>query len=165
MLPAIRVRPQRLNTVAHLESLRDVSIPLLIRMLESRRATLKRYMAQGEEQTRRAQNELNSIENALKVYKGQIAGLNDPKLMTKKRLAEQASAKFGRSRRAKKKEYGDAWEAIAKGRKDLALYERDRRFLDLAAGFNTVLFGYARTLVRLAEENEKPDAKRLPEYR
>ena len=28
----------------------------------------------------------------------------------------------------------------------------------------SVLFGYARALVRLAEENEKPDAKRLPEY-
>ena len=63
-----------------------------------------------------------------------------------------------------KKEYGDAWVAIAKGRKDLATYERDRRFLDLAAGFNTPLYGYARTLVRLAEENEKPNDKRLPEY-
>ncbi|HEV2828511.1 MAG TPA: S46 family peptidase, partial [Pyrinomonadaceae bacterium] len=61
--------------------------------------------------------------------------------------------------------------AIAKARKDLATYERDRRFLDpttsavvLPAGFNSVLFGYARALVRLAEENEKPDAKRLPEF-
>src|SRR2546430_3882667 len=76
----------RLNTVAHLESLRDVSIPLLIRLLESRRAAIKAYMAQGEEQTRRAQNDLNSVENSLKVYKGQIEGLRDPKLMTKKRL-------------------------------------------------------------------------------
>ena len=45
-----------------------------------------------------------------------------------------------------------------------AQYERERRFLDLAAGFNTQLFTYARTLVRLAEENEKPDASRLPEF-
>src|SRR6202521_4597116 len=50
----------RLNTVAHLQELRDTSIPLLIRLLESRRVMLKQYMAQGEEQTRRAQNELNS---------------------------------------------------------------------------------------------------------
>ena len=40
----------------------------------------------------------------------------------------------------------------------------ERRFLDLAAGFNTMLFGYARTLVSLAEENEKPNAQRLPEF-
>lgn len=154
----------RLNTVGHLESLREVSIPLIIRMLESRRAMLKRYMTGGEEHTRRAQSELNSVENSLKVYKGQIAGLNDPKLMNKKRLAEQALRRSIEADARKNKEYGNAWTAIAKGRKDLATYERDRRFLDLAAGFNSVLFGYARTLVRLAEENEKPNAKRLPEY-
>jgi peptidase S46-like protein len=154
----------RLNTVAHLESLREVSIPLLIRLLETRRGMLKQYMAQGPEQTRRAQNELNSIENSLKVYKGQIGGLQDVKLMTKKRLAEQALRNAVEADPRMKQEYGSAWEAIAKGRKDLAQYERDRRFMDLAAGFNTVLFGYARTLVRLAEESEKPEAKRLPEY-
>lgn len=155
---------QRLNTVAHLESLRDVTIPLILRMLESRRVVLKQYMAQGEEQTRRAQNELNSIENSIKVYKGQIAGLKDPKLMAKKRLDEQALRNSIAADPQKKQEYGGVWDAIAKGRKDLASYERDRRFLDLAAGFNTPLFSYARILVRLAEENEKPDAQRLPEY-
>jgi hypothetical protein len=155
---------QRLNTVAHLESLRDVTIPLLIRMLESRRGMLKAYMAQGEEQTRRGQNELNSVENTLKVYKGQIDGLKDPRLMSKKRLAEQALRNSVNADPRKKKEYGDAWDAIAKGRRDLAQYDRDRRFLDLAAGFNTTLFGYARTLVRMADEDQKPDAKRLPEF-
>jgi hypothetical protein len=47
---------QRLNTVAHLEALRDTSIPLLLRYLERRRDVLMKYMAQGEEQTRRAQD-------------------------------------------------------------------------------------------------------------
>ena len=155
---------QRLNTVAHLEALRDVSIPLLLRMLESRQKMLKAYMAQGEEQTRRAQNELNSIENAIKVYKGQVAGLKDQKLMAKKRVAEQQLRNAIDMDQKQKKEFADAWTKIAKARGDLAAYERDRRFMDLAAGFNTVLFGYARTLVRLAEENDKPDAKRLPEY-
>ena len=155
---------QRLNTVAHLEGLRDVSIPLLIRMLESRRAGIKAYMSQGEEQTRQAQNDLNGVENSLKVYKGQIAGLQDPKLMAKKRVAEQQLRTSINADPRKKKEYGDAWEAIAKDRKDLAQYDRDRRFLDLSAGFNTPLFGYARALVRMAAENEKPDSERLPEY-
>ena len=154
----------RLNTVAHLESLRDVSIPLLFRLLESRRTMLKQYMAQGEEQTRRAQNELNNIENSIKVYKGQLAGLQDPKLMAKKRAAEQALRASVEADARKKKEYGGAWEAIGKGRKDLAAYERDRRFMDLSAGFNTPLYGYARTLVRLADENLKPDPQRLPEF-
>ena len=80
----------RLNTVEHLESLRDVSIPLIIRMLESRQTMLKQYMTKGEEETRRAQNELNSIENSLKVYRGREVGLKDPKLMAKKRKFEQS---------------------------------------------------------------------------
>src|SRR5688572_26993741 len=53
----------RLNTVAHLEELRDTSIPIVVRMLERMEATLKKYMAMGEEQTRQAQNELNSVQN------------------------------------------------------------------------------------------------------
>ena len=154
----------RLNTVAHLESLRDVSIPLLLRMLETRRDMLKKYMALGEEQTRRAQNELNSIENSLKVYKGQMAGLRDPRLMERKMKAEQALRASIAADPARQAKYGDAWDAIAKAHKGLAAYAKDRRFIDLGAGFNTYLFGYARTLVRLAEENEKPNAERLPEF-
>ncbi len=154
----------RLNTVAHLESLRDVSIPLLLRMLESRRDMLKQYMALGEEQTRRAQNELNSIENSIKVYKGQLAGLEDKNLMAKKLKAEQALRASIKADERKQREYGDAWDAIATAHKNLASYARERRFLDLAGAFNTVLFGYARTLVRLADENEKPNAERLPEF-
>jgi hypothetical protein len=133
-------------------------------MLERREALLKKYMAMGEEQTRRGQNELNSTQNALKVYRGQLGGLKDPTLISYKQKSEAALRKTVRSNRRRQKEYGDAWDAIAKGRRDLAAYERDRRFLDLGAGFNTVLFNYARTLVRLAEESAKPNAERLPEY-
>lgn len=154
----------RLNTVAHLESLRDVSIPLIIGVLESRRDMLKKYMAHGEEQTRRGQNELNSIENSIKVYKGQLAGLQDKKLLAKKRKAEQALRASVESDTRRKQEYGDAWDAIAKGHQGFVQYAKERRFLDLASGFNTTLFGYARTLVRLAEESEKPNAQRLPEF-
>ena len=154
----------RLDTVAHLESLHDTSIPLLLRMLRSRQQALKTYMAQGEEQTRRAENELNSVENSIKVYKGQLEGLSDPSVMTKKRKAEQAFRNSIAADPNKQKQYGDAWVAIAKGRKDLAMYERDRRFLDASAGFYTPLFSYARTIVRLADEREKPNDKRLPEY-
>jgi Peptidase S46 len=155
---------QRLNTVAHLESLRDVSIPLVIRMLERQEALIKKYMATGEEQTRRGQTELNSVQNALKVYRGQLAGLKDPQILRFKEVRENLLTHKVASDPRRKAEFGDAWESIAKGRKALAEFERDRRFLDLGAAFNTSLFGVARRIVRLAEEREKPDAERLPEY-
>jgi Peptidase S46 len=154
----------RLNTVAHLESSRDVSIPLLMRMLERREAMLKKYMAMGDEQTRQAQNELNSIQNSLKVYRGQIAGLQDKTLIARKQQSEDALRKSIAADPKRQKEYGDAWDAIAKAHKGYASYAKERRFLDLAGGFNTTLFGMARTLVRLAAESGKPNAERLPEF-
>jgi hypothetical protein len=154
----------RLYTVANLEYLRDTSIPLLIRYLEHREAVLKAYMAEGPEQTRRAENELNGIQNALKVYRGQLAGLKDQALMARKVKEEQALRQSIAADPRRQKEYGDAFDAIANARKNFAPYERDRRFLDLAAGFNTNLFAYARALVRFAAESVKPNAERLPEY-
>src|SRR5205085_4564271 len=60
--------------------------------------------------------------------------------------------------------YGDAWDAIAKAHQSLPSYIRERRIFDQAAGFNTTTFGFARTLVRLADETQKPNAERLPEF-
>jgi len=154
----------RLNTVAHLEELRETSIPLIIRYLERREGVLKKYMAMGDEQTTEAQNELNSVQNSLKVYRGQLQGLQGKTLIERKRKSEEALRKAIAADPKRQKEYGDAWDAIATAHKSLASFAKERRFLDLSAAFNTQLFGIARTLVRLAEESEKPNAQRLPEY-
>ncbi len=131
---------------------------------ERRETMLKKYMAMGEEQTRQSQNELNSVQNSLKVYRGQIAGLKDPKLMVLKRIDEQRLRKSIAANPERQKMYGDAWDAIAKAHQGLPSYVRERRIFDQGSGFNTTTFGYARTLVRLAAENEKPNAQRLPEF-
>src|SRR5215216_2784500 len=154
----------RLYTVAHLEELRDTSIPMVIRLLERREEVLKKYMAMGEEQTRQAQNELNSVQNSLKVYRGQLAGLKDPSLMARKTKEEQALRKSVSANPERQKMYGDAWDAIAKAHQTYPTFIRERRIFDQAGGFNSTLFNFARTLVRLAAENEKPNAQRMPDY-
>src|ERR1043166_6834394 len=151
----------RLYTVAHLQELRDNSIPIILRLLERREVVLKKYMAMGEEQTRQAQNELNSVQNALKVYRGQLAGLKDPALLTRKTKEEEALRKSIAANPERQKMYGNAWDAIAAAHKAYPSYVRERRIFDQGAGFNTILFGYARTLVRMAEESKKPNAERL----
>jgi hypothetical protein len=155
---------QRLNTVAHLESLRDLSLPMQIKVYERREAVLKKYMAQGGEQTRRAQNELNSVQNSLKVYRGQLKGLQDAKMLASKQAAETKLVSAIKADPRRQAAYGDAWAAIAKDRRALPTFERDRRFLELGYAFNTLYFNEARTIVRLAYESEKPDAERLAEY-
>ena len=84
--------------------------------------------------------------------------------MARKQKAEDALRAAIAADPAKQAKYGDAWDAIAKAHKGLAAYAKDRRFIDLGAGFNTSLFTHARNLVRLAEESEKPNADRLPEF-
>src|SRR6185503_4810726 len=154
----------RLNTVAHLQELRDTSIPVILRLLERREAMLKKYMTMGEEQTRRAQNDLNSIQNSLKVYRGRIDGLKDKALMDRKTREEDALRKSIAADANRQKMYGDAWDAIAKAHRDYPSYIKERRIFDQAGGFNTALFDVARTLVRLTAENEKPNGERLPEF-
>jgi hypothetical protein len=154
----------RLDTVAHLEELRDTSIPIVLRLLERRETVLKKYMAMGEEQTRQAQNELNSVQNSLKVYRGQLKGLKDPALMARKQKEEQAMRKAVAANPEWQKMYGGAWDAIAAAHKAYPSYIRERRIFEQAGGFNTVLFSYARALVRMAAETQKPNAERLPEY-
>jgi hypothetical protein len=130
----------RLDTVAHLQDLRDNAIPIVLRLLERREAMLKKYMALGEEQTRQAQNELNSVQNSLKVYRGQLAGLKDPSLLSRKTKEEEALRKSIAANPERQKKYGDAWDAIAKAHQNYASYIRDRRIFDQAGGFNTGLF-------------------------
>jgi hypothetical protein len=154
----------RLDTVAHLEQLRDTSIPIIIRLLERREAMLKKYMSMGEEQTRQAQNDLNGVQNALKVYRGQLGGLKDASLMARKTKEEQALRKSIAANPERQKLYGDAWDAIAKAHKAYPSFIRERRIFEQMGGFNSTAFEFARTLVRLAAENEKPNAERLPEY-
>src|SRR5258707_3132374 len=112
----------RLNTVAHLEELRDTSIPIILRLLERREAMLKKYMALGEEQNRRAQNVLNSVQNSLKVYRGQLAGLQDKALMNRKMNDESALRKSIAANPDRQKMNGDACDAIAKANQVLPSY-------------------------------------------
>jgi hypothetical protein len=154
----------RLNTVAHLEYLRDAGLPFTLRQLERQRALLEKYSTLGEELARRARRERISIENRLKALRGQYEGLKDASLITKKQKAEDALRRTVAADVGKQKAYGDAWDNIARGRKSLATYLRQNALIEGGAGFNSDLFGIARALVRLAAETQKPNAERLPEY-
>ena len=155
---------ERLNTVAHLEFLRDTGVPLLLRYLERTNNVLKEYGKTSADAAFRVQDEIFSLENGIKAYRGRDVGLKDAALINRKRADEDKLRRSIAADPRRQKEYGDAFAAIAKARRDLASYERERRFLESGWGFNTALFGYARTLLRLAAESAKPNEARLPEF-
>ena len=128
------------------------------------RNSLNTYMQQGTEQKRQGNDDFFGIENSLKSWKGQIAGLKDTATMNKKR--GDGGARRGRvnANADLKAKFGDAWDKVAGARKSLPPYNMERVFFESGLGFYTSYFNYARTLVRWADESGKPNGQRLPEY-
>lgn len=155
---------QRLNTVAHLEFLRDHALPLSINAFSAIRDALDAYSKLGPEQARQANDDFFSIENSLKSWKGQVAGLRDPATMNKKRADEQALRERVNANAELRSKYGDAWGKVAAARAALPPYNDERVIFEQGLGFYTSYFTLARTLVRWTEESGKPNGQRLPEY-
>jgi Peptidase S46 len=155
---------QRLNTIAHLEYLRDFAIPLSLDVFGRLRNALDEYRKQGPEQERQARDLFFGFENSLKSWKGQLEGLKDSATMAKKQTAEKTLRAAVMSNAELKTKYGDAWDAIAKARRSLSSYYLERSILDGGLGLYTDYFTKARTLVRWAEESQKPNGQRYPEF-
>ena len=155
---------QRLNTAAHLEFLRDFALPVSLNAFSAIRSALDAYARKGPEQERQAKDDFFGIENSLKSWKGQIEGLRDRALMSKKRADEDAlRARVNASPELKAK-YGDAWDKVAAARKALPPYNMERVFFENGLALYTQYFSMARTLVRWADESAKPNGQRLPEF-
>ena len=155
---------QRLNTVAHLEFLRDYALPLSIDSFTLIRASLEAYSRLGTEQAREANDDFFGIENSLKSWRGQIAGLKDPALLNKKRADEKALRDRVNGNADLKAKYADAWDRVAAARAALPPYNNERVAFEQGLAFYTQYFMLARTLVRWSDESGKPNGQRLPEY-
>src|SRR5262249_10338957 len=90
-------------------------------------------------------------------------GLLDPKLMSR-RKAQDEKLRAAVAKDPKLKDALGAWDKIAAAEKVRAQHARDYNMLEGAHGFTTDLFGIARTILRAAEEKEKPNGERLREY-
>ncbi len=157
-------RTSRLNTVAHLEFLRDKAFPYLMRKLYRREVILTSYSERSQENARRAQDELFGIENSRKARLGGLAGLQDPAILDAKRAAEAELRKAVAGRPELAASVGDPWADVVG---IIKLWERilyDYDLLERGAAFNSDKFHIARILVRLADETAKPNAQRLREF-
>jgi hypothetical protein len=157
-------RTDRLDTVAHLEFIRDRRNPFTLDLLRRREVLLRTFSERSTENARRAQDELFGYQNSRKAYLGMLAGLQDPAVMQRKRAEEAALRAKVMSSAKLKPAHGDAWDQVAAALKAWDQILVERALLELGHGFNSDLFGIARALVRLAAETAKPNAERLREY-
>jgi hypothetical protein len=153
---------QRLLTDAQLRTQRDLVLPFWLLRYSELRGRLIEFSKTSAEAQRTAKEYLDTIENSHKVRRMQLFSLLDDRLMNQ-HAAEERKLKAAVQARGDKTTLA-AWDQIAKAE----LRYRDilipYTFLEGAAGFNSDLFGYARQIVRAADERAKPNASRLREY-
>jgi hypothetical protein len=157
-------RTDRLRTLAELEFLRDTEYPRALQRLNRLEVLLGSFSARSAENARRARGDLFGVRNGRKARDGALAGLMGPHLLGLKQADEQR-LRSAVAARADLKEVAGSWDRIAEAQKVIAEHTRDYDMLEQACGFNSVLFGYARQLLRSAAEQAKPNGERLEEYR
>ncbi|HVT27836.1 MAG TPA: S46 family peptidase [Lacipirellulaceae bacterium] len=154
----------RLDTVRHLEFLRDRVYPNMLRTIFRREVLLSAYSERSLENARRAKEELFGLQNYRKARLGGLAGLQDPAILDRKRN-EQKTILEAVAKRSDLKEAAKAWNDVSTAIDEWNRIYTDWTLLEEGAAFNSKLFSIARTLVRMADEDTKPNADRLREYR
>jgi Peptidase S46 len=155
----------RLETLARLKHRRDSTLPYALATLRYLEALLLQFSERGPEQARMAQGDLYRVANARKAITGQYQGLLDPRIIAAKKEAEEGLRARVAADPELQKAYGGAWDRIAAAQQTLSGFERVYDLLEKGDAFNSRYFRIARTLVRLVDEEAKPDAQRLREYR
>jgi hypothetical protein len=157
-------RTNRLNTIKHLEYIRDMQMPTQLDLLRRREINLKIYADRSLENARRAQDELFGVQNSRKARLGGLGGLQDPMFFQAKRDAEQAFRGAVAKDAKLQAEFGSAWDEVAGLVAEAKKFTKEYGLLERGTAFNTELFGVARTLVRMNAELALPNAERLREF-
>jgi hypothetical protein len=153
----------RLITVSQVMYERALRHPFIVALLEGQRRALQAIAAQGPEQERLVREDLFSVENSLKAYTGQLAGLRDTLLVARK-IAWERDFRQRVNSSAEARRFADVWDRIA---------EIQRRKLELNPVVNlsnTGLLGapHLTTAGQLAgwlRAAALPEAQRPPDYR
>jgi hypothetical protein len=149
------------DTIAELETARDIDLPTSLKVLKRRIGALRQYAARGAEQARQAAELIFDLENALKAVSGEYDGLLDAKVMEKKASDERSLRNALLERAEWRTRYAAAWDDVQRA-------EHARRRL-----YKTQRFGQIRgssfarlglTIVQYVTETKKPDGIRLPGF-
>ena len=150
-------RTQRIFTIDALKFLRDDRIPYLMDYLRRKEILMQQFGLGGNEETRRARDELFGIQNARKAYTGMLAGLQNPAtIATKQADQDQLLQKVNAD--PKLSELASAWKDIAE------VQLEKQQMLIQTVSLRSGMFSLAMELVLLAAEDQKKNEERLREY-
>src|SRR4029079_7195638 len=129
----------RLDTVRHLEFLRDRNYPSSLRTIFRREVLLNAYSQRSLENARRAKDELFGLQNSRKARLAALAGLQDPAIMDRKRKDEK-KLHDALSKNSKLKVDAKAWDDVSTAIDEWNRIYTDWALLENAMAFNSELF-------------------------
>jgi hypothetical protein len=151
----------RLDTMAQLESEREVFLPDTLAFIKRRLTLLRAYSQRGAEQERRAKSQIFGLENGQKAFQGRYDALQDAKPMARKAAQEKELREKVKADAALAGKVGDAWEVIAAAQKKAMARAKESRHVGFGG---SRLLGIAGQIVRYVVEVKKPNEVRLEEY-
>ncbi|XXF76092.1 S46 family peptidase [Myxococcaceae bacterium GXIMD 01537] len=157
-------RTSRLETISTLAYQRDFSLPERLFSFSELRGTVNEFQKRGPEYARTSNNVKFGVENSVKAFKGRREALVDPAFFQQKEREEKELRDKVLANPELAKKYGPAWDNIARANAQLKDMRVELRLLEQGAGGSSMLFAYARELVRAAAELPKPNEQRLKEY-
>jgi S1-C subfamily serine protease len=157
-------KTERMDTLAQLTRLRDVTYPYGLDQANRERALLTEFARANAEQAREAARPRFGIDNSRKAATGFMSGFKDPELMKKKAASEAQLRAAIAADPALSAKYGTVFDEIERAQKTLG--EVYARYASIERGpTRSPLFHIARDLVRMPRELALPNGKRLREYR
>jgi predicted nucleic acid-binding Zn-ribbon protein len=154
----------RLNTTAQLEYLRDMQYPYISRILDDAVYSLRKMIELNPETKEESINQIFSLANSQKAYKGQLEGLQNPTLMARRRdFDNKFHAAVAKSPKLAAK-YGHIWDEISSDRAKVRAVAPD--FFGFRANGIGVSASYGKAfgLVQVAMEMSKPEDDRAEQY-
>jgi hypothetical protein len=150
----------RQDTLAELLAERDVHGPAMIELLKRRIAAGQEFAKQSSENSRLVGSTIFFLQNSLKVYLGRSEALSDKAIIAKKQAEESDLRAKVDANPEWKKEYGDAWNEIAR----VEELEKPEIKKQVFRRSGSQLFALALEIVQYVAEVKKPDGERLPGY-
>jgi hypothetical protein len=147
-------KTERSYTREHLQFQRDVYFPFRLQKLYRREVIYSAFGSRSLENQRRIADDLGGVQNYRKRAIGQLQGLQTPSLWKNLPYSEPAD---------KNSPENKIYNACQYATDNFRYVTYD--VSELGEAFNCQTFKFARMLVRLAYETEKPNSERLKEYR
>jgi hypothetical protein len=154
----------RALTVAQLLELRDVELPHAILRDSELRGRLIEFGRLQPVNASIAQMPLTALENVLKVRRRELDALHETETIDRLRRAESEQRARFAARAGATQESEDPWQQVARAQQRKRVLSLPYLYVEGSGGFDSLLYSYARTLVRAAAERPKANDERLREY-